>query len=179
MAPNSSLQRPAPLRRRWNWAFPAPVERPMRSALAGGAGRPEGTRPHARRRAGTRRRVMRLGALALALAVFALLLTAEAQQTERTAASVEALAALPRGERLIMRPADAAMFAVDARTGRPVESFGDKGRVDLAQGLSRPVVERGLYSNTSPPVIVRDVIVVGSVVPDFPYRRDMPPGDVR
>ena len=82
-------------------------------------------------------------------------------------------------ERLIMLTADAAMFAVDARTGRPVESFGDKGRVDLTQGLSRPVVERGLYSNTSPPVIVRDVIVVGSVVPDFPYRRDMPPGDVR
>jgi quinoprotein glucose dehydrogenase len=82
-------------------------------------------------------------------------------------------------ERLIMLSADAVMLALDARTGRLVESFGDKGRVDLTDGLSRPVVDRSLYSNTSPPVIVRDVIVVGSVVPDFPYRSDMPPGDVR
>jgi quinoprotein glucose dehydrogenase len=82
-------------------------------------------------------------------------------------------------ERLILLTADATMFALEARTGRPVERFGDKGRVDLAQGLSRPVSDRSLYSNTSPPVIVRGVIVVGSVVPDFPYLRDMPPGDVR
>src|SRR4030095_11918710 len=82
-------------------------------------------------------------------------------------------------ERLIMLSADAVMLALDARTGRLVESFGDKGGVDLTDGLSRPVVDRSLYSNTSPPVIVRDVIVVGSVVPDFPYRSDMPPGDVR
>src|SRR5262245_22295244 len=82
-------------------------------------------------------------------------------------------------ERLILLTADATMFALDARTGRPIASFGDKGQVDLTDGLSRPVVDRGLFSTTSPPVIVRDVIVVGSVVPDFPFRRDMPPGDVR
>jgi quinoprotein glucose dehydrogenase len=82
-------------------------------------------------------------------------------------------------ERLVMLTADAIMFALDARTGRPVDSFGKSGRVDLTEGLSRTVVDRSLYSNTSPPVIVRDVIVVGSAVPDFPYRSDMPPGDVR
>jgi len=82
-------------------------------------------------------------------------------------------------ERLILLTADATMLALDARTGRPIERFGDKGRVDLTQGLSRRVSDRSLYSNTSPPVIVRDVIVVGSTVPDFPYRSDMPPGDVR
>src|SRR5262245_1716688 len=82
-------------------------------------------------------------------------------------------------ERLIMVTADAFMLALDPKTGRPVESFGDKGRVDLGQGLSRPVGERELYATTSPPVIVRDVVVVGSVVPDFPFRGDMPPGDVR
>jgi quinoprotein glucose dehydrogenase len=82
-------------------------------------------------------------------------------------------------ERLIMLTADASMFALDARTGRPVESFGNKGQVDLTQGLSRPIGDRALYATTSPPVIVRNVIVVGSVVPDFPFRSDMPPGDVR
>jgi quinoprotein glucose dehydrogenase len=82
-------------------------------------------------------------------------------------------------ERIIVLTAPAFMFVLDARTGRPLESFGDKGQVDLTQGLSRPVVERWHYSNTAPPVIVRDVIVVGSSVLDYPYRSDMPPGDVR
>ena len=82
-------------------------------------------------------------------------------------------------ERVIMLTAHAFMIALDARTGRPVESFGDKGWVDLSQGLGRPVAERWHYGNTSPPVIVRDVIVVGSSILDFPLRPDMPPGDVR
>ncbi|MGH8674281.1 MAG: PQQ-binding-like beta-propeller repeat protein, partial [Burkholderiales bacterium] len=82
-------------------------------------------------------------------------------------------------ERLILLSGDATMVALDARTGKPIERFGAKGQVDLAEGLSRRVADRSLYTNTSPPVIVRGVIVVGSVVPDFPHRGDMPPGDVR
>ena len=82
-------------------------------------------------------------------------------------------------ERVIMLTAHAFMIALDARNGRPVESFGDQGWVDLAQGLGRPVAERWHYGNTSPPVIVRDVIVVGSSILDFPLHPDMPPGDVR
>ncbi len=82
-------------------------------------------------------------------------------------------------ERLILLTGDATMVALDARTGRPIERFGDKGQVDLTQHLSRHVSDRSLYTNTSPPVIVRGVIVVGSVIPDFPHRADMPPGDVR
>jgi quinoprotein glucose dehydrogenase len=82
-------------------------------------------------------------------------------------------------ERLIMLTAHAFMIALDAKTGRPIPTFGDQGSVDLSQGLGRPVRRRNLYSNTSPPVIVRDVIVVGSSVTDFPVRPDLPPGDVR
>jgi quinoprotein glucose dehydrogenase len=82
-------------------------------------------------------------------------------------------------ERVVMLTAHAFMIALDARTGRPVESFGDKGWVDLSQGLGRPVAERWHYGNTSPPVIVRDVIVVSSSVLDFPVNKAMPPGDVR
>jgi quinoprotein glucose dehydrogenase len=81
-------------------------------------------------------------------------------------------------ERVVVLTAHAFMIALDAKTGRPVETFGDKGRVDLTTGLSRPV-NRAHYSVTSPPVIVRDVIVTGSSIADYPYRPDMPPGDVR
>ena len=82
-------------------------------------------------------------------------------------------------ERVIMLTAHAFMIALDAKTGRPMASFGEAGWVDLSQDLGRPVYSRSHYSNTSPPVIVRDVIVVGSSVTDFPLRPDMPPGDVR
>ena len=82
-------------------------------------------------------------------------------------------------ERIVVLTGHAFMIALDAKTGRPIESFGDKGRVDLSEGLSRPVVARALYSNTSPPVIVRDVIVVGSSILDYPVVKAMPPGDVR
>ena len=82
-------------------------------------------------------------------------------------------------ERVIMLTGHASMIALDAKTGRPVERFGDKGWVDLAQGLSRPPVLRWIYGNTSPPVIVRDVIVVGSSILDYPLSGGLPPGDVR
>lgn len=62
------------------------------------------------------------------------------------------------------------MIALDAKTGRPIESFGDKGTVDLSQDLGRPIVARWHYGHTSPPVIVRDVIVVGSSILGFPLR---------
>jgi quinoprotein glucose dehydrogenase len=81
-------------------------------------------------------------------------------------------------ERVIMLTAHGFMLALDARTGRVIPTFGDAGRVDLTLGLGRPVA-RTHYTQTSPPVIVRDVIVVGSSVVDFPFAPDMPPGDVR
>jgi len=81
-------------------------------------------------------------------------------------------------ERIIILTAFAQMIALDAKTGKPVASFGTDGRVDLTQGLRRPV-ERDYYTMTSPPVIVRGVIVVGSSVMDWWARRPSPVGDVR
>ena len=81
-------------------------------------------------------------------------------------------------ERVVMLTAFAQMIALDARTGKPVASFGTDGRVDLAQGLRRPV-DRDYYTMSSPPVIVRGVIVVGSSVMDWWKKRPSPPGDVR
>jgi quinoprotein glucose dehydrogenase len=82
-------------------------------------------------------------------------------------------------ERIIMLTGHAFMIALDAKTGRPIEGFGAKGRVDLTEGLGRPIPDRWLYGHTSPPVIVRDVVVVGSSVLGFPARESMPVGDVR
>jgi quinoprotein glucose dehydrogenase len=81
-------------------------------------------------------------------------------------------------ERIVILTAFAQMIALDARTGKPVSSFGSNGRVDLAEGLRRPV-DRDYYTTSSPPVIVRNVIVVGSSVMDWWGHRPSPPGDVR
>src|SRR6266403_5172939 len=82
-------------------------------------------------------------------------------------------------ERVIMLTGHAAMIALTARTGRPIDTFGDKGTVDLVAGLRRPALPRWVYGNTSPPVVVRDVIVVGSSILDYPVSGGLPPGDVR
>jgi quinoprotein glucose dehydrogenase len=81
-------------------------------------------------------------------------------------------------ERIVILTAFAQMIALDARTGKPVQGFGIDGKVDLAEGLRRPV-DRDYYTMTSPPVIVRGVIVVGSSVMDWWGHRPSPVGDVR
>src|SRR5262245_51410810 len=73
-------------------------------------------------------------------------------------------------ERVVILTAFAHMIALDAKTRVPVASFGNNGRVDLTLGLRRPV-DRQYYTMTSPPVILRDVIVVGSSVWDWWTRR--------
>ena len=67
-------------------------------------------------------------------------------------------------ERLFFGTGDGHLIALDARSGRPVRSFGIGGRIDLTQGLRRPV-ERATYSVTSPPIVARGVVVVGSSGP--------------
>jgi len=70
------------------------------------------------------------------------------------------------------------LIELDARTGKPVPSFGDGGRADLLAGLQWPVDPKR-YTNTSPPLVYRDLIIMGNGVADrLIYRRD-PPGDVR
>jgi quinoprotein glucose dehydrogenase len=56
--------------------------------------------------------------------------------------------------------------------------FGAGGGLDLTQGLGR-TVDRRYYGVSSPPIICRDVVVMGSKVHDVPVVHPMPPGDVR
>jgi len=70
------------------------------------------------------------------------------------------------------------LFALDSRTGKPIPSFGVNGEVDLAAKLSRPV-RREHYTNTSPPVVWGNLVIVGNGVGDrLAYRGD-PPGDIQ
>jgi quinoprotein glucose dehydrogenase len=57
------------------------------------------------------------------------------------------------------------LFMLDAETGRPVPSFGNGGQVSLTEGLAR-ISDVTHVSQSSPPVVYRDLVIVGSQVPD-------------
>ena len=74
------------------------------------------------------------------------------------------------------------MVALNAHTGREIESFGTNGVIDLRLGLDRPVnLIEDVIGSSSPPVIARDVIVVGAAlaVGTSPPSRENVPGHVR
>ncbi|HCQ99810.1 MAG TPA: quinoprotein glucose dehydrogenase, partial [Acidobacteria bacterium] len=71
------------------------------------------------------------------------------------------------------------LISLDARTGRPDPRFGLEGVVDLFDGLDRPRPRPGAIGSTSPPIIVKDVIVVGSAQPAFAPSRENIAGFVR
>ncbi len=70
------------------------------------------------------------------------------------------------------------LIALDAATGRPIPTFGDAGTVDLVRQLRRPV-NRLHYTNTSPPIVFGDLVIVGNGVGDRLRYRNDPPGDVQ
>ncbi len=82
------------------------------------------------------------------------------------------------GDRIFIGTGDAFLYALDARTGAPIAGFGREGRTDLTEGLGRPV-DRKFYAVTSPPLVCRDTVIVGSSILDYPAVAAMPPGDVR
>ena len=57
------------------------------------------------------------------------------------------------------------LWAVDRRTGTPIESFGAAGRIDLREGLGKPV-ERVTVSASTPGAVFEDVLIIGSSVPE-------------
>ncbi len=73
------------------------------------------------------------------------------------------------------------LIALHAKTGLPVENFGSHGIVDLFEGLDRPEMKPGQIGSTSPPIIVRDVVVVGGALAagTAPSSKQNVPGYVR
>jgi glucose dehydrogenase len=66
------------------------------------------------------------------------------------------------------------LFALDADTGVPIESFGGAGHIDLREDLGR--VEKNWVTMTTPGIIYKDLLIIGSsmaeTLPDSP-------GDIR
>jgi quinoprotein glucose dehydrogenase len=70
------------------------------------------------------------------------------------------------------------LLELDAATGKLVKEFGDNGIVNLLTGF-RWSVDPKLYTNTSPAVIYKNLVIVGNGVADkLAFKKD-PPGDVR
>jgi quinoprotein glucose dehydrogenase len=83
-----------------------------------------------------------------------------------------------REERIFIGTSDAHLVAIDAKTGKPVSGFGDNGKVNLAKAIPLAVNARN-YAVTAPPVICRDVVIVGASISDGPAVKEAPRGDIQ
>lgn len=70
-------------------------------------------------------------------------------------------------DRRILVTAGQRLYALDAATGKPVETFGSKGSVSLLEGLGRDVRHLYVISNT-PGAIYKDVLILGARVSEGP-----------
>ncbi len=78
-------------------------------------------------------------------------------------------------DKRILFTAGPALYALDAETGEPVETFGDGGKVSLKKGLDGRA-ENLYVVATSPGVVYKDLIIIGSRVSE---GADAAPGDIR
>lgn len=70
-------------------------------------------------------------------------------------------------DKRILMSADNHLIALDAKTGKPVASFGKAGKVDLKAGLRDSGKGNEFYvSLTSPGAVYKDIIILGCRVPD-------------
>ncbi len=90
-----------------------------------------------------------------------------------------------KDERIYWGTGDGYLVAVDAKTGKPVASFGNNGKVDLMEGLPR--AKRGTrdylnaltYSIQSPPIVVKDVIITPASISSLIKTKEQIPGWIR
>jgi quinoprotein glucose dehydrogenase len=88
-------------------------------------------------------------------------------------------------ERILWGTGEGYLVAVDAKTGVPVSTFGDRGKVDLMEGL--PYAKRGsrdwqnalTYSVQSPPIVVRDTVITPASIPSYTLVKEQIPGWTR
>jgi len=81
------------------------------------------------------------------------------------------------GQRIVLLNSRWRLIALDAATGLPIQTFGDGGEIDLTEHLLWPT-NRLHYTQTSPPVIHGDLVILGNGVWDgFVYDQD-PPGNI-
>ena len=73
---------------------------------------------------------------------------------------------------------DNRLISLDAKTGKPVATFGRNGVATLTDGLRLPT-KKLHTSQTSPPVIYKNLVIVGSRIPDRIQYKFEPPGTVQ
>jgi quinoprotein glucose dehydrogenase len=78
--------------------------------------------------------------------------------------------------RILVGTLDARLIALDAETGQRCTDFGDEGEVDVTHRISKHLPIE--YSITSPPAILKNMAITGSLVLDN-TRTDAPSGVVR
>ncbi|MCC7251943.1 PQQ-binding-like beta-propeller repeat protein [Hyphomicrobium sp.] len=86
-------------------------------------------------------------------------------------------------KRIIVGTGNAYLIALDAKTGKPIESWGDKSRIDLTKGLRRPVLREHMMV-ASPAIVCGGVVVPSVLILDSfaigrPPLQSHAPGDVR
>jgi len=70
------------------------------------------------------------------------------------------------------------LFAIDAKSGKPIATFGGGGAAALNENLGRDVPR--LHTQvTSPPVVYKNLVIIGTGVPDRLQYRGDPPGTVQ
>lgn len=80
-------------------------------------------------------------------------------------ASATSAAAAPACTREVFLPTiDGRLFALDAGNGQPCADFGKAGVVQLATQMGD--LKPGYYMQASPPVVSRDVLIIGSSIND-------------
>jgi quinoprotein glucose dehydrogenase len=77
----------------------------------------------------------------------------------------------PCAERIYLPTVDRRLIALDAATGALCAGFGRAGVVDVGAGV--PLVNPGQMQITSPPVIARGILVVGSSIDDNQRVREI------
>src|SRR5262245_16413373 len=80
--------------------------------------------------------------------------------------------------RVFVGTVDARLIALDAETGVPCADFATAGTLDLSAGLRHAAAYHWEYGVTSPPAVIRDVVIVGAAVSDN-QRVNAPEGVVR
>ncbi|WP_336959700.1 PQQ-binding-like beta-propeller repeat protein [Sphingobium aquiterrae] len=86
-----------------------------------------------------------------------------------------------RGRLFIFVASRTGLYRLDARTGRPVDRFGDHGRVAINTGPGyRPgIADPANLQPSSPPLVVGDVVILGGALPDRLLSDPPPEGAVQ
>ncbi|MGH9584221.1 MAG: pyrroloquinoline quinone-dependent dehydrogenase, partial [Bryobacteraceae bacterium] len=79
-------------------------------------------------------------------------------------------------ERRLFFARDNRLYAIDARTGKTIPSFGKRGTVDLREGLGRDPKTLSLVQSTTPGRVFENLLILGSATNQ---GYGSAPGDIR